>query len=206
MAFVYPFKTINNGNIACWKFDEELSELYDTIGNLDYNLTNYHLLNSKARKIEWLASRILLYQMTMDKNIDIDYDHNGKPHLANSDLKISISHSKGMCAMYLSNQSNGIDLQIINNDIANIKHKYLNIEEIDLIDNDIDDYHYFWSAKEAVFKAYGRKKIFLKHNIFIQDINKVQKTITAQLIDGDYKQDYRLEYRKIENYFMVYTT
>ncbi len=206
MAFVYPFNTNENGRIACWKFDEQLSELYHIIGNLDYNLTNYHLLGSKDRKIEWLASRILLYQMTQNKSIDIDYDHNGKPHLANSEEKISISHSKGMCAMYLSNQSNGIDLQILNIDIAQIQHKYLNPEEINLVNNELDNYHYFWSAKEAVFKAYGRKKIFLKQNIFIKEIDNEQKTITAQLIDGDYKQDYQLVYRKIENYFMVYTT
>ena len=100
----------------------------------------------------------------------------------------------------------GIDLQIYNSRIKTIKDKFLNPSEIKLIKNEEEDLHYFWCAKEAVFKAHGRKKIYLKDHIFIRSINRYKKTIQATLVDGNFKKDYSMNYLKIENYYLVYTT
>jgi phosphopantetheinyl transferase (holo-ACP synthase) len=110
-----------------------------------------------------------------------------------------------MCAMYIGDHSNGIDLQIENKSIETIAHKYLDNSEFKFISTSLEDYHILWCSKEAVFKAHGRKKIFLKDNIFIRDVNKDEKSVIAELIDTNYKHTFYLKYLYFENYYLVFT-
>ncbi len=206
MALVQTFRSTENDIIGLWKFEEAIPSMVEKIKQLHYNTEKLSRITSDARKVEWLSTRLLMQELIQENTADILYDSNGKPHLSDIGPFISISHSKGMCALFLSDQPNGIDLQIHNSRIKTIENKYLNPTEIKLIENEDDDLHYFWCAKEAVFKAHGRKKIYLKDHIFITHINRSQKTILATLVDGEFKQNYLLNYLKIENYYLVYTS
>lgn len=205
MALVHSFSPQKNSLIGYWRFEESIDELILRVSELNIAIENIHLINSSARKIEWLSTRLLLNTLLPESKCEIDYDEYGKPHLSAINKFISISHSKGMCAMYIGDQTNGIDLQIENKSIETISHKYLNDSEFKFIFTDLEDYHILWCAKEAVFKAYGRKKIFLKGNIFVQDINKAENTVQAKLIDGNNQLSFTLKYHYFENYYLVYT-
>jgi phosphopantetheinyl transferase len=206
MALVQTFQPSKSSSIGLWKFAESIDSMRKKIDQLHYNTEKLSLLTSNARKVEWLSTRLLLQSLIQNNTSDILYDCNGKPYLSDSNTFISISHSKGMCALFLSTQPVGIDLQVYNSRIKTIENKYLNPSEISLIENEEDDLHYFWCAKEAVFKAHGRKKIYLKDHIFITQINRFEKTMKATLVDGQFEQDYLLKYLKIENYYLVYTS
>tara|TARA_R110002049_G_scaffold163790_1_gene329768 strand:- start:1955 stop:2581 length:627 start_codon:yes stop_codon:yes gene_type:complete len=205
MALVQIYQPDNNSKIGLWRFEESLADLKKKVEKLHFNQQKLFTITSDARKIEWLSTRLLIQELLTKNTSDIIYDENGKPHLDQNTPFISISHSKGMCALFLSDQPNGIDLQIYNSRIKTIENKFLNPSEILLLNDEEDDLHYFWGAKEAVFKAHGRKKIYLKDNIFISHISRTAKTMHAMLIDGDFRQEYTLKYLKIENYYLVYT-
>ncbi|MBR9831904.1 4'-phosphopantetheinyl transferase superfamily protein [bacterium] len=205
MALVHSFSPQKNSIIGYWKFEESVDDLIARVEDLHFNLEKFYLINSTNRKIEWLSTRLLLHELLPENNCDIYYSEFGKPHLSSTNKHISISHSKGMCAMYIGDQSNGVDLQILKNNIESIAHKYLDNSELKLIQSQLEDYHILWCTKEAVFKAYGRKKIFLKKNIFVQSINKTENKVVAQLIDENYTQNYLLKYLYFENYYLVYT-
>jgi phosphopantetheinyl transferase len=205
MALVHSFSPQKNSLIGYWKFEETIDELIAQVKSLHFNLEKFYLINSSNRKIEWLSTRLLLNALLPQQTCDIYYNEFGKPHLSTIDKFVSISHSKGMCAMYIGNQTNGIDLQIKNNSIATIAHKYLDDSELSFITTKLEDYHILWCTKEAVFKAYGRKKIFLKENIFVKTINKSENKVIAQLIDKNFMQNYTLKYLYFENYYLVYT-
>ena len=206
MALVQTIQSKKNELIGLWKFNESLTELNEKVAPLHFNKQKLYTITSDARKIEWLSTRLLIQELLPNNTGDVVYDENGKPHLEGKNPFISISHSKGMCALFLSDIPNGIDLQIYNSRIKTIEDKFLNPSEIKLIKNEEEDLHYFWCAKEAVFKAHGRKKIYLKDHIFIRSINRYKKTIQATLVDGNFKKDYSMNYLKIENYYLVYTT
>lgn len=206
MALVQKIQPKKNELIGLWRFEESVKELMKKVASLHFSDRKVKTITSDARKIEWLSTRLLIQELLPKNKADVIYDENGKPHLEEKNPFISISHSKGMCALFLSDVPNGIDLQIYNSRIKTIENKFLNPSEIELIEHEEEDLHYFWCAKEAVFKAHGRKKIFLKDHIFITHINRFKKTIQAILIDGDYRQEFTMNYLKIENYYLVYTT
>lgn len=206
MALVQTIQPKKNEIIGLWRFEESIDDLLNQIQPLHFNQKKLLSITSEARKIEWLSTRLLIQELLRGNEADIIYDENGKPHLESKHPFISISHSKGMCALFLSEQPNGVDLQIFNSRIDTIKDKFLNPSEITLIKDNVDDLHYFWCAKEAVFKAHGRKKIYLKDHILITHINRYNNSIKATLVDDDFQQNFLLTYLKIENYYLVYTS
>ncbi len=206
MALVQTIQPKKKEIIGLWRFEESIDDLVNQIQSLHFNQEKLLSISSEARKIEWLSTRLLIQELLDGNMADIIYDENGKPHLESKRPFISISHSKGMCALFLSEQPNGVDLQIFNSRIGTIKDKFLNPSELALIKDDVDDLHYFWCTKEAVFKAHGRKKIYLKDHILITHINRCNHSINATLVNGDFRQDFSLTYLKIENYYLVYTS
>ena len=121
------------------------------------------------RRVHWLCSRHLLHLITNETLRTMCLkDEFGKPHLHNSNLSISFSHSDDLVAVAMSRHLVGIDIQKSVEKIVRIEHKFVNPEEEPLKNQQrIDHLHWIWGAKEAAFKAYGRKQVdFLSHMRF----------------------------------------
>lgn len=119
------------------------------------------------RRVEWLAVRQLVHRMSgRDKRGAFVKDEYGKPHLDKSDWHISISHSHELAAAVASPHLCGIDIQFIVPKITRLAHKFLCPPEAASIvaEHELDQLHFYWGAKEALYKAYGRKKLdFIEH-------------------------------------------
>jgi phosphopantetheinyl transferase len=120
------------------------------------------------RRLEWLASRQLVHQMSgRAKRSAFLKDEYGKPYLDGSSYQISLSHSHGMTAAIAGPCELGIDIQKIVPKIGRIAHKFLRAEEQDCIQPHffrLEHLHVFWGAKESLYKAYGRRSLdFGKH-------------------------------------------
>ena len=92
--------------VAIWKDSESLEELI----SLNPQVSTIHL-NSPKRKKEYLSIRLLL--KTILPNSQISYNKYGGPELVNKN--ISISHSKGLSAIIISDKQVGIDIEKISN-------------------------------------------------------------------------------------------
>jgi phosphopantetheinyl transferase len=119
------------------------------------------------RRTEWLAARQLVHQMsgrtTRGAFIKDEY---GKPHLEHSDWHISISHSHGLAAALASPKLCGIDIQFMVPKITRLAYKFLRPEERACLlpDTELEQLHVFWGAKEALYKAHGRRQLdFIEH-------------------------------------------
>ncbi|NJN77515.1 MAG: 4'-phosphopantetheinyl transferase superfamily protein, partial [Saprospiraceae bacterium] len=108
------------------------------------------------RKTEWLAARYLLQEL-LGKNVFCYSDEFGKPILKNSDKHLSISHSRGLVTVIVSDFSIGIDIQVIVSKIQRIAYKFMREEENESLDvkKHLEHLHIYWGAKEALYKAYG---------------------------------------------------
>lgn len=119
------------------------------------------------RRQEWLAARQLIHQMSgREKRAAFVKDEFGKPHLEGSDWHISISHSHELAAAIASPMLCGIDIQFIVPKITRLAHKFLCPPEAASItpEHELDQLHFYWGAKEALYKAYGRKQLdFIEH-------------------------------------------
>ena len=109
---------------------------------------------SEGRIVEWTAVRVLLCSM-MGRQIHIEYDEKGAPHLADYEgLHISISHTKGYVAIALSESlCVGIDVEQIEHNstprVERVRSRFMRDDE--MAETTIGMLLH-WSAKETAFK------------------------------------------------------
>ena len=199
-----------NFRIAHQKVDyDHFNELKTRIKNSVFSFNAYfYKMSNLNRKIEWLSIRSLLLDMGLDS--DIVYDEHGKPLLKKNSDHLSISHSQQHIAVSIHRKEpHGIDLQYITSKIIRIKHKFLNENELNMINQSEDPrlLTALWSMKEALFKSYGKKDIFLKKHIAISELSFGEDSFKAQgLIHGIGKEiRHQMKAELIDDYILAYT-
>ena len=180
-----------NCNIAIWEIKESLEELLQ--------LSNAVLpphLNTEKRKKEWLASRLLLNKINPSHSIS--YNRFGAPELSNRS-NISISHSKELVAIIISQQKVGIDIEEISEKALSVSLKF--ISENNLKDLNSEKATLIWCCKEAIFKWHQRGEVDFISDIKIHPFKSMGKgEITAEFRNSQLI----LNYQKIHNHYLVY--
>jgi len=179
MPLIKHINIDNKSDIFVWKISESLNYFRQKLNLSRQDIEEIPSPTDK-RKLEWLVVRYLLRLIIGADAEQYKKDEFGKPHLINSDLEISISHSESYFALLISNKNCGIDIQKYTPKITRIAHKFMSESELNLGANldQMDYLHYLWSAKEAVYKAYGRKNLrFIEHILIDKDksAGEVQK-------------------------------
>ncbi len=199
MPFHKEFIINPNTKIKLWKLN---------LGELDYyELDEYDSNLIKAKKNQLVREQFLAVRKILHLEnpcYKIRYDESGKPSI-NSDLNISISHSKFMAAIVFSeNNKAGIDIEHKENKIINIQNKFLNDSE--KLENEhqsnVDYLTMIWTAKESIYKAIGIKGLSFSDNIIIKDINKNKGY--GYYINGKEKYKFELIFFSIEDYIICY--
>ena len=72
----------------------------------------------------------------------------------------------------------------------------------------IDHLHIYWGAKEAIFKAYGKKELAFKEHIHIETFayDPLDGKFQAQLIKGKIEMNFEGKYKIMDGQFLVYVT
>ena len=199
MPFLKDFIINPSTKIKLWKLN---------LGELDYfELDEYDRNLMKAKKNELVREQFLAIRKTLqleDPSYKIRYDESGKPFI-NSDLNISISHSKCMAAIVFSEHNlAGIDIEYKQNKIIRIKNKFLNDSE--KLENEyqynVDYLTMIWTAKESIYKALGIKGVSFSNNIIIKNINKNKSH--GYYINGKEKYKFDLIFFSIEECILCY--
>ncbi len=196
------------GELGLWKIQEDEQFFND---KLELTPREEILLKSIKghRKLEWLASRWLLHLMSgREMRGACLKDEYGKPYLENSFYEISISHSRELVTVMAAPQPVGIDIQKLVAKIDSIKHKFLRAEEQESLNekNYLEHLHVYWGAKEALYKAYGRRQLDFKKHIFIEPFvfNLRQGRCRGKVIKEDFEAEFSLRYEQIGEYILVY--
>lgn len=162
-----------------------------------------------SKRTEWLSARQLVHIMSgrTERGAFIK-DEFGKPHLQNSDWYISISHSHGKSAAIASTNICGIDIQFIVPKIERIAPKFMREEEMNSLNDSqqLLQLHIYWTAKEALYKAYGRKQLDFRKHIHITPFDRAQQQgqLQGQIIKNDIRQTFQLEYQIIDDYVLTF--
>ena len=196
------------GEIGIWNISE--TEVFFR-SLLDLTKDEFDFINTikGRRKLEWLASRYLLHYMSGREKRGICLkDKFGKPYLKDSDYKISLSHSWNYAAVIASPYNVGIDIQRKVEKIKRIAHKFMSDQEFSSLDanSPIDHLHIYWGAKEAIFKAYGRKELAFKEHIQIEAFayEPLNGKFKAALKKGEIEMNFEGKYEIMDGYFLVY--
>ncbi len=118
------------------------------------------------RRREFLATRILCYRLFGDARIS--YTEHGAPYI-NSSEYISVSHSKNIVGIAVNPTFFiGLDLEPRRENILDLTKKFLAESEKTVFDSSCTlEMTKVWSAKEALYKMAGRKKIIFSTELLL---------------------------------------
>ncbi len=196
------------GEIGIWHITEDKSELETFMSMEEVELENMQRMSERRQK-EWMAARWLIHQLSgRTKRAKCLKDEFGKPYLEDSKFNISISHSLDMTACVASPYNVGIDIQEIVGKMQRIAKKFVSDEEWSHIpDEDSLEYlHVIWGAKEAMYKAWGRKRIDFRKEMRTEEfrwLNNVAQ-FKGVLRKGNIEMVFDVIARKLDNFILVY--
>jgi len=183
--------TIQNCTIAIWEITETLEELLQ----LSHVISTANF-NTEKRQKEWIASRLLLNEI--NSNYSISYNVFGAPELSNGS-NISISHSKGLVAIIISQQQVGLDIEEISGKALRVSSKFVSTNNLKALT--AEKATLIWCCKEAVFKWHQKGKVDFIADIKLHPFESMEK--------GEIRAEFRntqliLNYQKIHNHYLVY--
>lgn len=196
------------GEIGLWRVEESEDWFF---GQLELNLVEQSQLDTikGRRRTEWLAARYLVHQMSGRKKRGVFLkDEFGKPYLENSSYQISISHSHDMAAAIAAPSSVGIDVQFVVPKIERIAFKFMRPVEMASLKETtrIEHLHVYWGAKEALYKAYGRRQLDFCEHIHITPFSYDPSGghFKGKVEKDTYQAYYHLNYQIDGDYILVY--
>lgn len=168
MALFFQQNINQSSKLAIWKIDEpEL--FYTELVTISTTISHPH------KRLQHLAGRYLLPFLFADfPHNSIEIAETRKPFLPTAEFQFSISHCADFAAAIVSkNKAVGIDIEMITERVHKIKHKYLHATEQAFvndypIEKQTELLTLLWSAKEAMFKWWGRGDIDFSEAMQIQ--------------------------------------
>lgn len=162
------------------------------------------------RRVEWLSVRLLVHQMSgRSRRGTFLKDEYGKPHLLDSPWEVSVSHSRELSAAIAAPRPVGIDIQRLVPKIERLVPRFMRPEEQQSLSSEqrILHAHVYWGAKEALYKAYGRKELDFCYHIRITPfhLQGTKGQCRGWVEKGGFYAQYEIRYELLaDDYMLVY--
>ncbi len=182
--------------LAVWEITENESFFLEKV-SLKREIAHPH------KRLQHLAGRYLLVYLFPDFPAElIEIADTRKPFLPDEQYHFSISHCGDFAAAIVSKTERvGIDVELLTPRVEKIKHKFLHPDELRMVDQATTDriqlLTLLWSAKEAMFKWWGRGDVDFSEVLRIWQMpDEIQGKIIASFrkekVDVALQLDYRL--------------
>lgn len=196
------------GEIGIWQIEETEDFFADSLKLSLEEGAQLGAIRGKKR-LEWLAARQLVHRMSgKEERSAFLKDEYGKPHLSDTALEVSISHSGNLAAAIMAPVTVGIDIQFPVEKITRIAGKFMSPRELASVSEaeKILHLHVFWGAKESLYKAWGRRGLdFCSHII----VHPFAYNLAEGHCRGEIRKDgvvifYNIHYEMQEGAMLVY--
>ena len=194
--------------IGFWPITESIAEL-QTLLKSQRPTKDLPAYKSEVRQKEWLASRILTYQLlekfTFEKFV-LCSNENGKPFFPETSLHISISQSAELVAVLISDIFEvGIDIEKIKPKALKLAFKFLSEQELTYVQNDETKACLYWSAKETLFKMYSRKQLHFIENLNLGPVSEAKSgTFTGRVVTSNFDRNYTVHFEIGADFILTY--
>ncbi len=174
-----PLLKINNEEdfiLGIWKVEEDESTLISMLNESDSYTQELSQFNSSSRRIEWLAVRVLLQNIS--KGCRIMYQESGRPFIEDYSYNISISHTCGYVAVILHSTSEvGVDIEHYSTRVNKVIARFIRMDESpSYYKGDVTWSNLLhWSAKETAFKILDSENVDFLNHLFIQPFHTTEK-------------------------------
>ena len=191
-----------------WDISESEEELLKDFELSANDQAYLQRIKHKRRRRQWLAGRHLIRELKQVPYFpSIEYSSGNKPAFQNSDLEFSVAHCRDMAAAAVSNVRVGVDVEHLEKKAWKLREKFLSIEELDLV-NGNDKYEVAtlcWSAKEALYKFWGHKKVQFNEELILHQFEFADKgVIPSEIIKDGYHFKLNVHYSLHGTYFFCY--
>jgi phosphopantetheinyl transferase len=199
MPLFYQHNINGSTKLAVWKITESEDFFLEKV-TVQPEIMHSH------KRLQHLAGRYLLQILHPGFPFDlVKIARSKKPLLANRKLHFSISHCNDFAAAIVSEKKSvGIDVELVTQKIELVKARFLSEHELNLLSsrnyqlltkkNEI--LTLFWSAKECIFKWYGKGHLSFKNNMSLNELflENEHGSINADFIK-DKKVHLKIEFR-----------
>lgn len=201
MPIIFSNKIDSSTSLCVWHITETEESLFSNLILHKNDITNITDLKLSKRRLEKLACRQCIAYLLGDKRIEIRYGIHGEPIIQN--YFISFSHSNKFATVVISKKYPvGIDIEKIGTKIIPLAYKFMNEEELIASESNNSEYfHYFWGAKEAIYKIHKAGNVDFKEDILVK--KNQQK---GYLRTGQFESEFNIYSRVIENMMLVCAT
>lgn len=167
MALFFEQNIKNGGKLGIWKI-EETEKFFSDVVPINPSITHPY------KRLQHFSGRYLLRHLKEHFPVEeIKIADTRKPYLQDNRFHFSISHCGNFAAAIIHDSIPvGIDIELVTPRIQTIGPKFLHEKELEYLADfkDLPQLYLemvtvIWSAKEAVFKWYGKGKVDFKNHI-----------------------------------------
>ncbi len=181
--------------LAVWEITENESFFLEKV-SLKREIAHPH------KRLQHLAGRYLLVYLFPDFPAElIEIADTRKPFLPDEQYHFSISHCGDFAAAIVSKTERvGIDVELLTPRVEKIKHKFLHPYELQMVDQATTDriqlLTLLWSAKETMFKWWGRGDVDFSEVLRIWQMpDELQGKISTSFQKNEVDVALQLHYR-----------
>jgi 4'-phosphopantetheinyl transferase len=193
-----------------WEITETKEELLSLAYLSEGEKREIEGIRNERKLVEALSGKVLVKSLA--EKLRLSYsglikDDCSKPFLLDSKFHISLSHSYPYaCAAINKSLPIGIDIEEPKEQVLKIRNKFLSDREIVMVEDSKEKACIFWSAKEALYKLHGRKKLIFKENLKVEiKKNTPQLEMEGEIICNNIHEKYSLYTFCHENFIIVVT-
>lgn len=192
--------------LQIWLLEEDVPSLFAKAALGEDEMPKYLKITHPKRKMEFLASRILLHNVFPESQIL--YDDMGAPYICSVDAKVSVSHTDGIVCLLHSNKNCGVDVEVINSRALRLANRFTSELERGLIDEEFPERSatLIWSVKETLFKMLRKEGIDFAKQLHVQQIDgEKQKTILTRVHADNIEFEQVVYYEFMGKYVLTWT-
>lgn len=195
---------------AIWQISETQEELMALSALTPKEIDEFATIRHKEKKKEYLAGRLTIKALLTkigEAFKGIYKDEYGKPHLIHNNSHISLSHSFPFAAAIVhSEKTVGIDIERPQPKLKAIASKFLSSKEIEDSAYDEEKLCIYWSAKEVLYKVYGRKQLSLCNEIRIAPflVEQGEGVLQGTIKMAGHTETYNLRYVYFNGYIVCF--
>lgn len=207
MPVILEKKYENDISLAVWQVTESHDELQAMLPSEILTDAELAAISHPQKQVEFFCSRLVIKHLANSlgiKYLGIKKDEFGKPYLVGSNWQMSITHTSNYVAAVMHpNETLGMDMEKPSEKLKRIEHKFLSDLERIEAEGDIEKLCIYWSAKEALYKLYGKRKVIFNENLFVFPFEKRQSKISGRLKINEIDEKYNIYVEHIDGYILV---
>ena len=131
------------------------------------------------RRREHLAWRRVV-RSELGRGVVIDYNEVGAPVVDTPNAHISVAHGGESVAVAIANEPVGVDIEALDRNYERVKSRFMSPAEEAL--SEMEEWPaVVWTAKEAIYKLYGKREVDLTEDIRIMAFDAERMTLEAEV-------------------------